>query len=108
MVLFFFLLYLVGFAGFLVPQLRVRMLDHPNFVASQSPTPRGGGLYSFHYLTYSLIAFLDTKDSIASLPLLAAPLSIVGLVDDRYNLPASWRYGVQLLTAVLIFTSVPL
>ena len=36
------------------------------------------------------------------LPLLAAPLAVVGLLDDRHNLPASWRYGVQLLTAALM------
>ena len=87
------------------------MLDHPNSRSShKSPTPRGGGLVFVSItLTYSLIAFLDTKGfTIASLPLLAAPLSIVGLVDDRYNLPASWRYGVQLLTAVLILYFSPI
>jgi len=44
----------------------------------------------------------------AVLPLLAAPLAVVGLLDDRHNLPASWRYGVQLLTAVLMLGFSPL
>jgi len=35
-------------------------------------------------------------------------LAVVGLLDDRHNLPASWRYGVQLLTAAFIFGSSPL
>ena len=46
--------------------------------------------------------------AVAALPMLAAPLAVVGLLDDRHNLPASWRYGVQLLTAVLILSLSPL
>jgi len=44
----------------------------------------------------------------AALALLAAPLAVVGLLDDRHNLPASWRYGVQLLTAALMLGFSPL
>ena len=44
----------------------------------------------------------------AVLPLLAAPLAVVGLLDDRHNLPASWRYGAQLLTATLMLGFSPL
>jgi len=44
----------------------------------------------------------------AALPLLAAPLAVVGLLDDRHNLPASWRYSVQLLTAALMLGFSPL
>jgi UDP-N-acetylmuramyl pentapeptide phosphotransferase/UDP-N-acetylglucosamine-1-phosphate transferase len=40
--------------------------------------------------------------------LLAAPLAVVGLLDDRHNLPASWRYGVQLITAALMLGFSPL
>jgi len=46
--------------------------------------------------------------SSAALPLLAVPLAIVGLLDDRHSLPASWRYGIQLLTAALILGFSPL
>jgi UDP-N-acetylmuramyl pentapeptide phosphotransferase/UDP-N-acetylglucosamine-1-phosphate transferase len=35
-------------------------------------------------------------------------LAIVGLLDDRLSLPASWRYGVQLLTAFLILWLSPI
>ena len=34
-------------------------------------------------------------------PIIALPLAVVGFLDDRHNLPASWRYGVQLATALL-------
>ena len=43
-----------------------------------------------------------------ALPLLATPLAVVGLFDDRHNLPASWRYGMQLFTAALMLCFSPL
>jgi len=46
--------------------------------------------------------------SAASLFLLYVPLVVVGLLDDRHNLPASWRYCVHLLTAALILGFSPL
>ena len=89
----------------LIPQLRRRLLDQPNPRSSHShPTPRGGGL-SFVVVasTTSAWELLNSQDSfVAALPLLAAPLAVVGLFDDRQNLPASWRYGVQLLTAAVV------
>jgi Fuc2NAc and GlcNAc transferase len=89
----------------LIPKLRRRLLDHPNERSShQQPTPRGGGV-SFVSVAFvsSLIAlFSGQVFATAFLPLLAAPLAVVGLLDDRHNLPASWRYGVQLLTAALM------
>ena len=44
----------------------------------------------------------------AAFPLFAAPLAVVGLLDDRHNLPVLWRYCVQLCTAVLILGFSPL
>ena len=87
------------------------MLDQPNDRSSHfRPTPRGGGI-AFVAVTFvfSVISlFIGQGVPIAALPLLAAPLAIVGLFDDRYNLPASWRYVVQLLTAFLILAFSPL
>ena len=40
--------------------------------------------------------------------MLATPLGVVGFLDDRHNLPASWRYGFQLLTAAVILGFTPL
>ena len=36
------------------------------------------------------------------------PLAIVGLLDDRHNLPALWRYGAQLITAAFMLVLSPL
>jgi UDP-N-acetylmuramyl pentapeptide phosphotransferase/UDP-N-acetylglucosamine-1-phosphate transferase len=40
--------------------------------------------------------------------LLALPLALVGFLDDRHSLPASWRYGVQLATALVVVLASPL
>ena len=39
------------------------------------------------------------------LPLLVFPLALVGLLDDRLNLPAIWRYCVQFSTALIIIST---
>ena len=46
--------------------------------------------------------------AVAALPLLALPLSVVGFLDDRHNLAAGLRYGVQLATALLVILVSPL
>ncbi len=61
----------------------------------------------------SLIAFVGAATPASDLPqsllpLAAFPLATIGLLDDRLNLPASWRYGVQLLTASLILWLSPI
>ncbi|UPH89123.1 glycosyl transferase [Synechococcus sp. NB0720_010] len=45
---------------------------------------------------------------IQAAPLLAFPLALVGLLDDRFHLPASWRYVVQLVTALVLILLSPL
>jgi Fuc2NAc and GlcNAc transferase len=86
----------------LIPQLRRGLLDHPNARSShRQPTPRGGGLAFVAVASVSsVMALLSGQEFVAcGVPLLAAPLAVVGLMDDRYNLPALLRFGVQLLTA---------
>ena len=96
---------------FLIPQLQRRLPDNPNARSSHSqPTPRGGG-FSFVLISSasSFIALLTGTDTCpAVLLLLAVPLAFVGLLDDAFNLPASWRYGVQFLTAAFLVILSPL
>ena len=95
----------------LTPQLRRRLLDLPNARSSHlHPTPRGGGIAIVAVTSVSsAIALLSGQaSSDAALPLLAVPLAVVGLLDDRLNLPSSWRYGAQLITAALILGFSPL
>ena len=95
----------------LIPQLRRQLLDQPNARSShRKPTPRGGGLAFVAVASASSgMALLSGPGFPAAvLPLLAAPLAVVGLFDDRHNLPASWRYCVQLFTAALTLGFSPL
>lgn len=99
--------------GALIPQLRRRLLDQPNARSShRQPTPRGGGVafvvVAATASSLSGLAAIGSPWAMASLPLLALPLALVGLLDDRHNLPARWRYGAQLLTALLLILLSPL
>jgi Fuc2NAc and GlcNAc transferase len=94
---------------FLIPELARRLLDHPNSRSShRQPTPRGGGVaFVLVAVCASVIALMSTthtlfSQSLDALPLAAFPLAAVGFLDDRLNLPASWRYGVQLFTAIVM------
>lgn len=90
----------------LLPQLRRRLLDQPNARSShRQPTPRGGGLA---FVLVAAAASVLATGVPGFLPLLALPLALVGVLDDRHNLPASWRYGVQLVTALLLTLLSPL
>ena len=100
----------------LIPRLRFRFMDHPVDRSSHNqPTPRGGGVVFVLVASLaSALAFLESIrtdaffHSLLIALLLAMPLAIVGFIDDRHDLPASWRYGAQLVTAFGIVLSSPL
>lgn len=97
----------------LIPLLRRRLLDTPNARSShQVPTPRGGGLafVLVGSMAAPAVALLVTAGRLpvtAWLPLVCTPLALVGLLDDRLDLPAGLRYGVQLLTASALLALAP-
>ena len=95
----------------LLPLLRNRLPDHPNSRSSHNhPTPRGGGVVFVALSALSSLLSLSSTafSSITLLPLIALPLACIGLLDDRYNISAAWRYVVQLLTAFFIIYLSPL
>ena len=100
----------------LIPQLRRRMLDQPNARSSHChPTPRGGGVaFVLVSCVASVLGWMISTSSVSAplplvaAPLLAFPLALVGFLDDRHNLPTSWRYGVQLATALVVILLSPL
>ena len=102
--------------GLLIPRLNRRLLDYPNGRSSHSrPTPRGGGVVFVLLSTVSSsLALLiqlghsSVHSPLSIVPLCALPLALVGFVDDSCNLPATWRYSVQLLTGLLIVLACPL
>lgn len=96
---------------FLIPWLRRKLLDQPNARSShRQPTPRGGGI------AFVLVSAVASGVGLAragwspllALPLMALPLALVGVLDDRLDLPARWRYGAQLLTALAVMLLSPL
>ena len=100
-----------GLLQALIPLLQQRLLDQPNArSAHQRPTPRGGGVafVLVAVVVSALSWFAGIRAPAALLPLLALPLALVGLLDDRLDLPAVWRYGVQLVTACLLLAFSPL
>ncbi len=94
-----------GLLRMLLPQLRNRLLDQPNERSSHSyPTPRGGGC---SVVLVSVVAsatglFFAGFSPLVATPLLALPLAFAGFLDDRHNLPVSWRYVVQLASALVV------
>ena len=95
----------------LVPKLRNNILDRPNSRSAHiQPTPRGGGISFVFIFSLSCFFYLCTGffSFVVVLPLLVLPLAVIGLIDDKYNLPSSWRYSVQIFTAVLIFSVSPI
>ncbi len=89
----------------LIPQLHKRLLDQPNARSSHlQPTPRGGGI-AFVFVSVFASAFgllFAGFTPLIAAPFIALPLAMVGFLDDLYNLPATWRYGVQLITALVV------
>ena len=94
----------------LLPFMRLSLLDQPNARSSHTlSVPRGGGIV--FVLISSITAGLElffAPSMLASIPLIALPLSLIGFLDDRYNLPATWRYVAQLLTAFALLVFSPL
>ncbi len=85
----------------LIPWLRQRLLDQPNERSShRTPTPRGGGVA--FVLVGSLLAPLAGGGWPAWIPLICLPLALVGMLDDRLDLPALARYGAQIVTALVL------
>lgn len=81
----------------------VRLLDVPNARSSHSqPTPRGGGLGIVVVLLFSgACAFWGglLSPSLALSLSAAIPLAVVGFVDDHGDVPARWRFLIQVAAA---------
>lgn len=104
----------VSIASFLLSLLLVflikenfskQLLDIPNERSSHiKPTPRGGGLGFVITFILGVIAItflpISSLESDIFLPLILLPLTIIGFLDDRFNLPSLLRYGVQFAVAI--------
>ena len=98
----------------LLPLLRRRLLDQPNTRSSHlKPIPSGAGIsFVLFSSVASVVGYLfnpsysQASMPLLALPLLSLPLAFVGFLDDRFNLPAFWRYIVHFFTALaLVYVS---
>ena len=79
------------------PLFKKHILDKPNNRTShKSITPRGGGIIFVIVSVFTCIFF----DFFA--PLIAFPLAIVGLIDDKFGLNKRIRFFVQIITTIFI------
>ena len=90
----------------LMPIFKKNLVDVPNDRSSHNlPTPRGGGI-TFVLITNIVsigsALFMKSWNPMYYLSLICTPLAFIGLIDDRLGLPASWRYGGQILTSILL------
>lgn len=110
--------WLIGLVSFTVtctfaPAIRALLvkhdlLDRPNVRSSHTiPIPRGGGLSCLLGIVAAALAGVVAGTDIPW-PVLGAALSlaILGLVDDRFDLPAVPRLAIQILVGALLGTSI--
>ncbi len=85
------------FLKFLIPLLKEKVIDFPNKRSLHNdPTPTGGGI------VFSIQIIIISFFSRDYLPLICLPLSVVGFLDDKYNLSSKLRFLVQICTSFLI------
>ena len=86
----------------LIPIFKKKLFALPTsrgFHTIKKPTS-GGIVFVFIFIIYSLV-------NEVYLPLLSLPMAIVGLLDDKYNIPGIQKYIYQLLTVlgITIYTA---
>ena len=98
-----------GVAALLVPLLnkpaaRIGLLDHPNHRKQhEAPTPLTGGLaLALGAVAAFLVAFGGQWQPFWTLPLGAAVLLVVGLIDDIRPISATLRFLVQIVVAAVM------
>ncbi len=98
----FFFLTLISFYKF-IPLAKKRLLDKPQDRSShEKAIPTGGGI------VFAILGSIVTAINDFYIPTIALPLSIVGLFDDKYELPSYFRYFSQALICIFLFSISPL
>ena len=99
MIILFFTSFLISFflTCFLIPKLKIYLLDKPDFRSLHSKTKITGGGISFVLSSSILTYFIDNNLFIVCLP-----LAVIGFFDDLYKLGTKLRYFSQVLTSLMI------
>lgn len=101
-----FLVVLIGTKLFQIYAVKKNLLDYPNERSAHVQVkPRGAGIvFVFFWSLFALgLVFFKLASWSDVLPLLPGALIVatVGYLDDRYHLPARWRFLAYLVAAVL-------
>lgn len=81
----------------LIPLFKKSFLDYPNQRSSHTiPKPKGLGIV-FALISSVLFCFQDFF-----IPLICLPIAIVGFLDDKYDLPRTFRYIIQVITSLAL------
>ncbi len=81
-----------------------RTHKHPKVIHT-TPTPRGGGIPIFIALLVCSLVFLPIDKHLAGILAGATVLTIVGFLDDKYNLSPYLRLGLGFFAAGLVVAS---
>ncbi len=92
--------------------LKTSLLDHPNERSSHPrPTPRGGGVgtvASFLALVLLFPTFgLTDTDTMAAMVGGGGLVAVLGYLDDRYQVPARWRFLGHVVAAAWMLACLP-
>lgn len=81
------------------------LIDIPNHRSSHTqPTPRGGGVGSILGFAITSLIYGYYQHSLTDVFwwwAILMPLAIIGICDDRWSIPSTWRYLVQLISATI-------
>mgnify|MGYP001271968538 CR=1 FL=1 len=87
----------INLLKFIIPKFKKSFLDIPIERSSHiNPTPRAGGII---FVITSLLLSIYYQNFI---PLICLPLAIIGLVDDRKNIPPLFKYPFQVITSLTL------
>ena len=89
---------------------KLRIIDDPSKnthpkVIHTKPTPRGGGIPIFIAILITLLLFIPVDKHLIAILLGALVISIMGFLDDRYNLNPYLRLMLGLLAALIPISS---
>ncbi len=105
LIITFFLFFIISYflQSWTITKLKKWFLDNPNYRSlHQIPKPSGGGL------VFVILGSIGAWYLNFLVPLFCVPLSIVGLVDDRFNISRKIRYLFQFSTVVVLINISPL
>ncbi len=77
---------------------------HPKVIHTR-PTPRGGGIAVFWSTFIGILIFLPLDRHVAAILIGAAILTLMGFLDDKYNINPYLRIGIQFAAAAIPIAS---